>query len=442
MKYENMKSLILTILVIMSLVLTWNLWTYQPDFDYIDSERVISDVQISETLESGKLIQPTMLLFHYAEEHHGTIDVSRFLEEFKRWNLFDIEYMNINQSRFDEFMHGNRKMEIVFPDDIPMPTLRYLTGFSDNEINVTISRIVVDFDAASAEEPVIYLVNYEEQQVYQAKVQNLVLSELERNFYQTGRTLPVYLSIENREGKYLFYPALSTKDEQKMSSYNYYIDQLNPEDFKNALFDDPSIVTNDQLFDGEVYRDDSRLLRVFSQDLKLQYVNPGNTRMGNNIDFNVIERGIDFVNEHAGWSGPIETYNLDSWSRSPIEHTVTFRMYKGDYPIVNLDPEGVAAITQSWRNNELREYVRPSFEFGLEIIKDTKELPSGNRVIRHLQQANIDISKIEVLRVGYDLKKDPNSNGILVLEPVWIYSDGNSWSKITLSDNDDLEGGR
>ncbi len=33
MRYENSKSVILTFLILVSIILTWNLWTYQPNFD-------------------------------------------------------------------------------------------------------------------------------------------------------------------------------------------------------------------------------------------------------------------------------------------------------------------------------------------------------------------------------------------------------------------------
>lgn len=446
MNYETIKSLILTFLVLLSLILTWNLWTYQPDNEYINSERVISDVEIRVKKEIDQIVKPSHMLFHIEDMHYGNVDTDRFLNEFKKWSLIEIEPVdNINKNAFSAFMHGNRKMEVVFPDDIPLQTLRFLTGFGDNnEIpNFSINRILIDFNVESdGNDPTIYLVNYEEKEVYSATVSNLSLSQLERTFYQTGKTNSRYLALPAEEDRYLFLPALDREEEQ-IRSYNYFTDQLNPEDFKDALFSDPSIVTKDLTLDAEVYRDDSRLMRVTKHDYRLQYVNPGNTGNGNTLDFNVIEHGVEFINDHSGWTGPVESYKLDRWNRSTLEDTVSFRMHLGDYPIFNFNSDAITEIAQSWRNNELREYVRPTFEFGIIVPgANQKKLPSGEKVIRQLRQMNIDLSKVTDIRIAYELKRDPDQVEIIKMEPIWVFQESNTtWTKIIVKENDDLEGG-
>ena len=110
MNYETIKSLILTFLVLLSLILTWNLWTYQPDDEYINSDRVISDVEIREKKEIDQIVKPSHILFHFEDVHHGNVDTDRFLDEFKKWSLLDIEPVDdINKNNFVSFMHGNRK---------------------------------------------------------------------------------------------------------------------------------------------------------------------------------------------------------------------------------------------------------------------------------------------------------------------------------------------
>ncbi|KMJ60417.1 hypothetical protein AB685_06300 [Bacillus sp. LL01] len=444
MNYETIKSLILTFLVLLSLILTWNLWTYQPDDEFINNDRVINDVEIREKKEIDQIVKPSHLLFHFEDVHHGKVDTDRFLEEFKKWSLSEIEPVeNINEKTFVTFMHGNGKMEVVFPEEIPLQTFRYLTSFDSEIPNFSINRIVFDFkDDSFGNEPTIYLVNYEEKEVYSARVGNLSLNHLERAFYQTARTNPRYLSLKAEEGRYIFLPALDRKEEQ-IRTYNYFTDQLNPEDFKDALFSDPSIVTKDLTMDAEVYRDDSRLMRVTNHDYKLQYVNPGNTGNGNTFEFNVIEQGIEFINDHSGWTGPVESYHLDKWNRSTLEDSVTFRMHVGNYPVFNFNFDAVTEISQSWRNNELREYVRPTFEFGIIVPGSVqKQLPTGNSVLRKLEKMNVDLSKVTDIKVAYELKRVSNQKGIIIIEPVWVYQESNAmWTKLTFSEKDNLEGG-
>lgn len=48
MSYEHIKTIILTILVATSALLTWNLWTYQPNFEPIEKANTVQEVTIAE----------------------------------------------------------------------------------------------------------------------------------------------------------------------------------------------------------------------------------------------------------------------------------------------------------------------------------------------------------------------------------------------------------
>ncbi|MCL6573500.1 MAG: hypothetical protein K6T88_17750, partial [Bacillus sp. (in: Bacteria)] len=48
MKYERLKSAILTLLVLGSILLTWALWTYQPNYDTMEDSNTVAEVALSE----------------------------------------------------------------------------------------------------------------------------------------------------------------------------------------------------------------------------------------------------------------------------------------------------------------------------------------------------------------------------------------------------------
>lgn len=57
MSYENIKTIILTILVVTSALLTWNLWTYQPNFERIEKEsNTVQEVTIAEKKEVNQIV--------------------------------------------------------------------------------------------------------------------------------------------------------------------------------------------------------------------------------------------------------------------------------------------------------------------------------------------------------------------------------------------------
>ena len=46
LKYESIKSIILGILIVTSLLLTWNLWTYKPSYDELPDTKVVKEVSL------------------------------------------------------------------------------------------------------------------------------------------------------------------------------------------------------------------------------------------------------------------------------------------------------------------------------------------------------------------------------------------------------------
>ena len=74
MKLETFKTIILTILVGISLLLTFSLWNYQPNYDplYPTSSNYVNEVDaggIEETKRS--IIEPINIVFHYDGETYG-----------------------------------------------------------------------------------------------------------------------------------------------------------------------------------------------------------------------------------------------------------------------------------------------------------------------------------------------------------------------------------
>ena len=43
MTYENIKTTILTFLVLLSGLLTWNIWTYQPNYESMENQKTVGD---------------------------------------------------------------------------------------------------------------------------------------------------------------------------------------------------------------------------------------------------------------------------------------------------------------------------------------------------------------------------------------------------------------
>ncbi|AST93908.1 YycH family regulatory protein [Sutcliffiella cohnii] len=440
MTYENIKSIILTILVLVSLLLTWNIWTYQPAYEYIGREELIQDVAIKDKYDISTLIRPMKLLFHHDGIHYGTEEqqeIERLVKEIKRWRVQAIEQISplVAQEDFTSFMHGKGKIEVVLPDEIPLSTLNRFIQFQEDVDfpNVSVDRVVIDVDG-NKENPTIHLVNYDERLIYRAFVHNLDLLMVDRSFFGPSVRYDAYRKIDISPTKDIFAPF----GEKKLNRMHYFADLYSPENFKNALFSDPSRVTKEETGSEEVYTDGYRLMTIDQNYARLQYVNPVNADAMNTSDFKIIESSIDFINEHSGWT---DKYLFAGWKRDFRDHTSVFRLHVNGYPVINT--QGLTEIVQIWRNNEIYEYVRPLFELKYTIRNEVASvtLPNSNIALAELKRnPGFEIENLQDLRIGYELKRDTIYEPVFILEPIWMYQYRDNWYKISFQPKEDLGG--
>ena len=64
MNIENLKSVLLINLVVISVFLTFNLWTYVPDSSKLQNAKYLQDNTEGEQKSLANVILPSMVLFH------------------------------------------------------------------------------------------------------------------------------------------------------------------------------------------------------------------------------------------------------------------------------------------------------------------------------------------------------------------------------------------
>ncbi len=85
MNYERIKTGLLIGLVGLSLILTWQLWTFQPDFALIDdSTRYVPTEAMSEERKLADVILPEQMIVHRQEQHAMIPASDERFEEFYR----------------------------------------------------------------------------------------------------------------------------------------------------------------------------------------------------------------------------------------------------------------------------------------------------------------------------------------------------------------------
>jgi regulatory protein YycH of two-component signal transduction system YycFG len=440
MKYEKIKTMILTVLVLASIVLTGALWTYQPKYDFIENadSDYIQNVSVSNAqVDAGIIIRPSKILIHKDGKHYGIVqetEMNKLMKQVKKWSFDEFENISSTVSKKDflSFLHGKGKIEIIYPDDFPIEMYHYIFKIEDEGIEgVNFDRIVIPVE--KEEEALVYFVCMKDRKIYKATVNNFSLQEIQNTYYYQAEKYPRYFAYDIDATKSLFTP----EGPITMKRLQYYTDELDPDKFKDALFSNPSFVKRDLLTYGEEYTDGSSLMNVNSTQKVLSYINPAAQRTAiQGKDPFLIQKSIDFVNEHGGWT---DTYHFAEWDEE--KRKVVFRLVTNSYPVFNRF--GMSEVVQEWGDSEIIKYYRPIFR--LEIPDRTSvsvQLPSGREVIEQLQNMKgFEKELVYDIALGYELIRDEQRDKIVVLEPAWFCLYGGTWRKIVFKENEETQRG-
>ncbi|CAM4197993.1 YycH family regulatory protein [Lederbergia lenta] len=436
MRYETIKSVVLLLLVVASAALTWSLWTYQPQLESSDKKNV-HEVSISNQEEPDGLIKPNRVLFHLDNVHYGTVkdkDIDPLINEIRGWNFYDISQAKVlSDARIHDISHTNNNVEIYFPDLVPFELYKGVLHVETNNVpNAAFNRIVINLASDSQDGATIYFVNTKENRVFESHVNPERISALITKINDDKKKYEKYGEYTLPSNQTIFLPENKTK----LDEYKYYADYIDPEKFKNALFKDPSAVRRDILANGEKFTDISSMMNVDYNTNMIFYINPGQDPGTLNLqesDKHVLNRSIDFVNEHSGWTDKYRYFSLGSY-----QQTTVFQLFIQGRPVFNED--GMTEIRQVWGAEEIYKYRRPYFSLDISIpLTDKKsiELPSGEEVLNYLKESSDiqeDIDLLEDIMIGYKLAIDPENPKVFVLEPSWFYLYGGSWLRLTIDD--------
>lgn len=438
MRYENIKSWILTILVMLSALLTWNLWTYQPNYETMENSKIVEEVTVSEKQEVQKIIRPDRILFHVKGEHFGTNntnELEKVIKELSGWAFYDVKNVTDKVGNIEELSHGSGNAEIIFPGEVPIELYRNVLTIEGKKLpSFNFNRIIINVEDSEKENGIVYFVSTENQQVHISHITAANLSEFNRDFYKSATRFPEYFAYKASDKHTLFLPENKTE----MMTYKYVPVNLISEEFKAALFSDPSFVQKSLISSGEEYTNGSSKMTVNYNSNMLSYVNP--TADDDFIDnsYDLVKRSIDFVNEHGGWSDPYRFVSKSEYSRS-----VTFRLYSIEgYPVFN--DNGLSEIKEVWGRDTINKYVRPNISLELPITTEMQKVsrPSGHAALEFLQkQKNFKPELLEEMVLGYRMERDSDLKKLILLEPTWFYRYDKAWGQITMDDLGGLQHG-
>jgi regulatory protein YycH of two-component signal transduction system YycFG len=432
MKYEQIKSIILTLLVVSSIFLTWNLWTYQPSLEPIEENNITEDIVISAKKDIREIILPFKLFYHRNDKTFGTQrhhEIERIINQMSTWNIYgvtDITRM-LTDDEFKELVHGKDRVELIYPDVISFDVYKNILKFNDTDLPAeTFDRIVIETTAESSDFATVYFVSYSEQRVFEARIDNSALQTFEDNFVSKSLKHPEYFAYDPTDSRRIYLPENSIDT----NSYNYVTSPVSLDLFVNALFSEPNLVSHELTNIGDEYNDDTSLMRVYTNNKTFSFVNIQEEAEEETNVTNLITQTSSFINDHGGWPQDASTYQYFS-VRQP-QRMVQYRMFMHDLPVFNESGKSEFSVVLGKVN--IYKYSRPYISLTSAIPSETSSvtLPSGREVLDRLAEDNVNPEQIEDIILGFKLGNEASS--IVSLEPAWYYKFAGAWIRVKPED--------
>jgi regulatory protein YycH of two-component signal transduction system YycFG len=404
----------------------------------MDPSKTVEEIAVGDKKDLKKIVKPDRLLYHQKGSHFGTsdaVEIDKVIKELSKWSIYELKYVSLEINEFTSFIHKEGNAEIIFPDSIPIELYKNVLEIKDNEnINFNFDRIVIQTEGQLKEDGVLYFVSYEDQRILKGRVTSSFVINFKEKYFRMASLLPNFqplFSFQVTDQRTLFLPEGATS----LYRYEYILDSLPLEKFKNALFRNPSLVQKNFSVTGEEYTDSSNLMSVDFENRTISFVNPAEKNEYTISSNNLLQKSIEFVNQHGGWTDNYRYVGINE-----LNQQVAFRIYDPvGYPVFSR--EGISDIVLTWGETEINKYLRNNFSLDLQTEKTDVSLWSGHKVLDYLlKQEDFNKDYLQDIVLGYTMIKD-SQDPLIYLEPTWYYQYNNHWWPIVQDDREGMNYG-
>ncbi|GGB39201.1 YycH family regulatory protein [Fictibacillus barbaricus] len=451
---ELIKSVVLTSLIALSLVLTWSLWTFKPSYPALEDPRTVKKEMVEDQLSLSEAVYPTQVIYHKDNELYGA-EANNQINLFHKVlseTRFTFDTGPKNDQTFDpadeSFIKKTNYVEVIYPVGMSQEIYKDVFSFEAAQITASkpqnVDRLYLYQSNTGGVEG--YLISYQPQKKQKIKaINNDALLPLLKQMNQlvAKEDFKPYVSHdikeETSEGeneiKDRFYFPMNSIIVNSNAYISKAINEETKEKYKKALFKDPLAVKSaSTAVNEETFTDGTAAMVINETENRFTYTNFAGLTNGSQSTINSpLFLSIDYVNTHAGWGGnPYIVSSLDN-------ETAGFWLYVDELPVLDDDMQ----MSLSWSEGELYQYKRSMVELDTqskyypEDLSETIKLESGNEVIQELKAADYNENYIKDVRIGYSIRRQSKPH-IYILEPKWFINyENQGWSPLFKADREE-----
>nr|WP_255695422.1 two-component system activity regulator YycH [Salinicoccus sp. ID82-1] len=425
---ETIKSIILFVLVVSSAILTYMVWSYQPEFSQIDTSiESTSNTGQGEPLPFDSVMRAYQLIWVDGENARGTIEeeavvgVREFLDGTR---IRDINvYNNMNRLNPTVKEDGSEEFLIVdYPSEMPAKSLFQILGFEYEETlpDYKFDRIVVDI---ASPQVVFYMLNESLDRVAVAE------TDIESDYL---------LSIVNDyEGSFEDYTGIITNQQTannktaiygpdapgEVSVMRFLSTQISIDNMNDILFmeDDVSVSQNENVY---VYEAENGLATYNTDTYNYVYTNLNESLSSERDPHRTIQRSFNFLNSHIGLAPEHILFDYEEEGNQS-----TYRYTLNGYAVFS--DEIATTVTTKYGSNALFEYERPLLYINAQVPSEEAEELARLEDVRYEIALNdeLDLQKVSKITIGYNMRfsEEQTELNLVNFTPEWYVKYDGEW---------------
>ncbi len=443
MKYiESIKTVVLIILVLLSITLTFSIWSYSPKYEVIDRTKLMN-VQIDDKHTISQAVKPYKLIGHINDTFRGTTDpndIDALYSMLKQSQVSDLTLVSekLSYDKMSELMASHDTLTLQFSDDVPMaifqsvlPTVnKKVSGIEFSQITILLKPL--SEDEINDNEIDVYFSAPETNELYSGKLHVKQPQRFIKHALSTMKKFDRYIVLETEASRKLYVP----KAKPTLTKQQYFSRNVDGKvtAFKNALFTNPKIVktSQDEATGIDKYSDDRSVMTVYSNQYTLNFSNIVSESDEHISKSHLIDVTLGFLNEHGAFTND---YRYESVNYS--DQKVVYKLFMSGLPVEASTQTTSTTLDVKIANGMISRYSRPYYQLeNLPADESSKpvKLKTAQQVYTMLVlDKEVPHMKIEDLRLGYSMSfkpRDDSSTVVFTLEPTWFYKIGDTWMTV------------
>lgn len=430
---EHIKSIILFLLVMMSVVLTFMVWNFSPDLNNIDS----TDSKKSNTKTIGKpmstnienVISPYQIVEVKGDKVKGLApsraQLSQITGTLKNHEVSKVEHIHRDYNLNIPMLNDHFTV-LDFTYDMPLTTYlgQVLNSSAKVPKNFKFNRIIVSQNPKENLE--LYAISEDRHEVMKVTLTTKanhfikVMDHLNKEMQKYSEVITNKDTID--KSTHIFAPN-RPKD---MRSYRMVYDTIPVETMNAILFDD-SVIIRSGKSGSTTYNNNTGVANYNDESKKYHYKNLSENESSSSDMDSTIPSTFEYINGHGGFfNDDFRLFNTDNSSGE-----LTYQLFLNGHPTFN--NQQLNDIEVTWGDKGIYDYKRALLRSSVPLEGKTKSLDSVESVRSSLANNHtIDFEKVTNMVIGYKEDDQPDKDDIEVQRnsefvPTWYVQYDGDW---------------